>query len=116
MYESAHASSDDQHLNSSVYAANYLKVVSAVQFHLPFYMSRPLPNTFALALVLRGLAGWLRGDHTTLINWMVPAVVIFRAELLVLLGPIMLAELLTRRITFGTMLTKGVSRDLFAFL
>jgi alpha-1,6-mannosyltransferase len=88
--------------------ATLLGVVSAVQFHLPFYMSRPLPNTFALALVLMGLAGWLRGNHDALIRWMVPAVVIFRAELVVLLGPVMLAELTAGRITFGTMLTKGV--------
>ena len=70
-------------------AAAMAAVISAVQFHLPFYLSRPLPNIFALALVLVGMSGWLKErslDHVTLISAFVPAVVIFRAEIVVLLG------------------------------
>ena len=38
-------------------------VLTAVQFHLPFYMSRTLPNTFALAVVSFGTADWLEAKH-----------------------------------------------------
>jgi alpha-1,6-mannosyltransferase len=34
-------------------------VLSATQFHLPFYASRTLPNTFALVLTTFALADWL---------------------------------------------------------
>ena len=87
-------------------------VFSAVQFHLPFYMSRPLPNVFALGLVLVGLAHWLEGSLKTMIRWFVPAILIFRAELLVLLGPLMLGELLRQRITFYHMLLWGITAGL----
>lgn len=38
-------------------------VITAVQFHLPFYMSRTLPNTFATAVLGFAIADWLDGRH-----------------------------------------------------
>ena len=38
-------------------------IVTAVQFHLPFYMSRTLPNTFALAVLGFAIADWLEAWH-----------------------------------------------------
>ena len=32
----------------------------ATQFHLPFYMSRPLPNTFALIVTMQAFTYWLQ--------------------------------------------------------
>lgn len=38
-------------------------LLTAVQFHLPFYMSRTLPNTFATIVLGFALADWLTGRH-----------------------------------------------------
>ena len=34
-----------------------------MQFHLPFYMSRTLPNTFALAVLGLAIADWIEAKH-----------------------------------------------------
>jgi alpha-1,6-mannosyltransferase len=39
--------------------ANLTLLLLATQFHLPFYMSRPLPNTFALICTLVANSFWL---------------------------------------------------------
>lgn len=46
----------------STYAKAFI-VVTAMQFHLPFYMSRTLPNTFALAVLGFAIADWIETKH-----------------------------------------------------
>lgn len=43
--------------------ASAFVLLSAIQFHLPFYMSRTLPNTFATAVLGFALADWVTGGH-----------------------------------------------------
>ena len=47
----------DSALGESVGQAFML--LTSLQFHLPFYASRPLPNTFALALASLAHADWI---------------------------------------------------------
>ena len=42
-----------------------LALITAVQFHLPFYCSRLLPNTFALALTCLAYSSWLQRRHAS---------------------------------------------------
>ena len=37
--------------------------ITAMQFHLPFYMSRTLPNTFATGLACLALGDWMSKAH-----------------------------------------------------
>ncbi|KAI3384792.1 hypothetical protein SNEBB_006599 [Seison nebaliae] len=70
------------------------------QFHINFYASRTLPNTFAFATYLLAVREWVensRKKHTK-INfkfyfWCVLSCFIFRCELFILLSPIALYDL-----------------------
>ena len=62
----------------------------ACSFHLPFYMTRTLNNVYALIGVLLAFAQWLYGDPTSTLSILTAVTVIFRCDILILLGPITL--------------------------
>ena len=64
-----------------------LALVVLVQFHLPFYMSRFLPNTFALAVahIATGLA--LRERPYAALSTIAAGAALFRCDLVLLLAP-----------------------------
>jgi alpha-1,6-mannosyltransferase len=68
------------------------------QFHLLFYVSRPLPNIFALVFVFMALGYWLRDQYIHLFAILGVAAVIFRSDLFVFIVPIAIVCLVTRRI------------------
>ncbi|GAM21373.1 hypothetical protein SAMD00019534_045480 [Acytostelium subglobosum LB1] len=70
------------------------------QFHLLFYLSRPLPNIFALALVTLAYGCWLRDKYSSMVALLTVSIFVFRSEVLVLAGPVVLALLVTRRLSF----------------
>uniref|UniRef100_A0A7N1A589 Mannosyltransferase n=1 Tax=Kalanchoe fedtschenkoi TaxID=63787 RepID=A0A7N1A589_KALFE len=77
----------------------FLVLFSALQFHMMFYCSRPLPNILAFSLVNLAYGYWLKGKPYAALSYLIFATIIFRCDILLLLGPIGLELLLTRSIS-----------------
>ncbi|XP_070186406.1 dol-P-Man:Man(7)GlcNAc(2)-PP-Dol alpha-1,6-mannosyltransferase-like isoform X2 [Littorina saxatilis] len=84
-------------LRFSVSVMRWLIVLTLTQFHFLFYVTRPLPNIFALGLVLTALACWLRQRYAMFAWTAGAAALIFRFETLIFLGLFVLADLLRGR-------------------
>ncbi|XP_022081245.1 dol-P-Man:Man(7)GlcNAc(2)-PP-Dol alpha-1,6-mannosyltransferase-like [Acanthaster planci] len=87
--------------------AKYLVLITLSQFHFMFYMTRPLPNVFALAIALRAISSWMQRDHRDFILLSAFAILAFRFELCLLLGLMLLEELLSRRLGLVSLLGWG---------
>lgn len=81
----------------SISVMRWLIVLTITQFHFLFYVSRPLPNTFALGLVLLAMAYWLRRRYAMFAWTAGAATLIFRFETLIFLGLFVLVDLLKGR-------------------
>jgi alpha-1,6-mannosyltransferase len=86
----------------------WLLLVTACQFHVPYYASRMLPNTFALAVVLQCYACWMDGKVVAAASLLVMGTAIFRCDLLLLLGSVGMSWLITRQLTILGALKIGV--------
>lgn len=102
-----------------------LVIVTLCQFHLPFYMSRPLSNTFALILgmmhacehvgfcisvciislltpsqhvVLLSYKYWLQERYVPMIRVAVLTAVVFRSEVVLIYAPTFIEALIARQI------------------
>lgn len=91
-------------------------LLTAFSFHLPFYMSRTLPNTFALIGCLHAYSCWLRGLPTSALVLIAATMVVFRCELLVLLAPLTLQLLLAREVPLLRTALLGVGSSLLALM
>ncbi|KAI5119638.1 hypothetical protein M0805_009000 [Coniferiporia weirii] len=95
----------------------FFTALSCSQFHLPFYMGRTLPNMFALlpvniaySYILSRMPNSIRpsqGNTTKAVALLTFTAVVFRAEILLLLGPLVLQALLARWISFSGVLKVG---------
>ncbi|KAL9265660.1 Dol-P-Man:Man(7)GlcNAc(2)-PP-Dol alpha-1,6-mannosyltransferase-like protein [Drosera capensis] len=77
----------------------FFVIFTAIQFHFLFYCTRPLPNILALGLVNLAYGNLLKGSFYAALDFLIAATIIFRCDMLLLLGPIVLGLLLTRSIS-----------------
>ncbi|EQC35537.1 hypothetical protein SDRG_06828 [Saprolegnia diclina VS20] len=89
-------------------------LLTAVQFHLVFYMSRTLPNIFALILVFLAYAAWLQGQSRRVIMLLSVSTIVFRGDTAVLFAPILVTLLVARHVGFLEMVMVGVTSALGA--
>ncbi|XP_067936231.1 dol-P-Man:Man(7)GlcNAc(2)-PP-Dol alpha-1,6-mannosyltransferase-like [Watersipora subatra] len=74
------------------------------QFHFLFYASRTLPNTFALIFALLAVSCWLRSWHRGFVFSAGFAIIVFRCELLLLFGLMLLISLIYGRLNVWRLL------------
>lgn len=96
--------------------AIFFTLLVCSQFHLLFYMSRTLPNIFALIFVLVGLGCWLEERWYALTAVFAFASVVFRSELVALYLPIILRGLLKRQFSIPRMFLTGVIATLLSIV
>ncbi|KAG0033255.1 dolichyl-P-Man:Man(7)GlcNAc(2)-PP-dolichol alpha-1,6-mannosyltransferase [Podila clonocystis] len=100
-------------------------VVSSCQFHWLFYAGRTLPNTFALCIVNVAYSYWLQASQAVskrgveqklmrMLDCLVISTILFRSEVLILLGPIVLLELIMTRIGFWRTVQEGITAGLLS--
>lgn len=91
-------------------------LLASFQFHIPFYMSRTLPNTFALIGCLAAYSLWLRDRGLKALLVITFSMIIFRCDLLILLAPMTLQLLVCREVPFWRTALLGVGSAVIAFL
>ncbi len=96
--------------------SNYYLLITASQFHLPFYSSRLLPNTFALILATHAYADWFNDRPHRAAALLVISTVVFRCDTLLLLFTIGLMMLIRRQLTIVEAICTGVISGLFGLL
>ena len=78
-------------------ASGFFAILLSCQFHLPYYLSRPLPNTFALILVTLALSQWLARKRPFAVVFLFAfTTAVFRCDVLLLAAPIGIMMLLTK--------------------
>jgi len=73
-----------------------------------FYMSRTLPNVFALVFFLHSIAFWLKGKQSIFIWLSAGTILIFRFELCIICGIMLLISLINRKLTITSLILNGL--------
>lgn len=91
-----------------------LAILTCSQFHFLFYSSRPLPNVFALSLVLLSYSYWISKKPTWLVGILAFATIVFRSEVAALFVPIALLELAFGNLNFFQGFKVGLISSIFS--
>ena len=91
----------------STHEARMFTLLMMTQFHVVFWMTRTIPNTYAFLFTNTALAFWLgdrsRRPNSPKLTWMIRVLTfvtaVFRSELVLLSGSLSLVLLIQRRIT-----------------
>ncbi|CAG0894820.1 unnamed protein product [Darwinula stevensoni] len=89
-------------------SSRWLVFLTLSQFHFLFYSTRTLPNTFAVILALLAYHNWLKRNVRGFIWSSGAAIIIFRGELSILFGTILIFELYRKKISFMELLKNVV--------
>jgi alpha-1,6-mannosyltransferase len=98
------------------FVGSWFLLITASQFHMPFYASRMLPNMFALAFVLRCYSFWIQGNVRLAAAVLVFATAVFRCDLLLLLATFGLSWLISRKLSIITAIKIGVVTGIVSIL
>ncbi|XP_044730139.1 dol-P-Man:Man(7)GlcNAc(2)-PP-Dol alpha-1,6-mannosyltransferase [Chrysoperla carnea] len=72
---------------------NWFLTITVTQYHFMYYLSRPLPNIMVLPLVLLAASSWMNRQQARFIFFSGAAIIIFRAELAMFLGFLLLHDI-----------------------
>jgi len=94
--------------NIGMTEGSWLLLITACQFHIPYYSSRMLPNTFAMVIVLQSYSYWLEKKIRTAAAFIVFGTTVFRCDLLLLLGSMGLSWIFQRELSISDALKVGI--------
>lgn len=94
----------------------YFLLITASQFHIPYYMSRMLPNSFALGLITHAYAQWFYSKYHHTLTLLVFTTAIFRCDMLILLFTIGLTMLLQRKVSIFQAIRIGIITGIISLL
>jgi len=97
--------------------AKWLTILTLSQFHFAFYLTRPLPNVFALIPLLLALHSWLVGNEKHFIWQAAFSVIVFRSELAILVGFIAFWEVfISKKLKLKDLILQGAAAGCLSLL
>jgi len=97
--------------------AFWLTILTLTQFHFAFYLTRPLPNVFALIPLLLALHSWLVGNEKHFIWQAAFSAIVFRSELVILVGLIAFWEVfISKKLKLKDLLLQGAAAGCMSLL